>query len=180
MKFSRFLAAAITVCSTGLAYAATNGVVIGDYFFNPTNVVISPGDRIIWTNRAAQLHDSSSRSNLWLSGNLGSNSTFGFTFANPGYYPYACNRHIGFGHPEQTGSVSVVRATLAAVSNVTNGVRFEVRGGRQGLRAAIDAGTEITSLTPIATNPFPASGTLNFTNSNPLPNQRFYRARVLP
>jgi hypothetical protein len=117
---------------------------------------------------------------LWLSGNLGSNSTFGFTFANPGYYPYACNRHIGFGHPEQTGSVSVVRATLAAVSNVTNGVRFEVRGGRQGLRAAIDAGTGITSLTPIATNPFPVSGTLNFTNVNPLPNQRFYRARVLP
>jgi len=179
MKFSRFLAAAIVVCSTGLAHAATNGVLIRDYFFNPTNIVIRPGDRVIWTNLGAQLHDST-RSALWTSGNLSSNTTFGFTFTNLGYYPYVCNRHIGFGHPEQTGSVSVVTATLAAVSNVANGVRFEVRGGRQGLRAAIDAGTEITSLTPIATNPFPASGTLNFTNSNPLPNQRFYRARVLP
>jgi len=177
--FSRPLTILALVIAAATAHAATNGVLIRDYFFNPTNIVIRPGDRVIWTNLGAQLHDST-RSGLWTSGNISSNSTFGFTFTNLGYYPYVCNRHIGFGHPEQTGSVSVVTATLAAVSNVVNGVRFEVRGGRQGLRAAIDAGTEMTSLAPIATNPFPASGTLNFTNVNPLPNQRFYRARVLP
>ena len=158
--------------------AADIGVRIGDFWFNPTNVVLRPMDRIIWTNGVSNTHDAT-RPGLFASGNLGLNATFAFRFTNAGYYPYVCQRHIAT-RPQQTGTVSVVNISLASVTTTETNAQFEVIGGRQGLRAVVEAGDALTGFAPIATNIFPAAGTLRFTNNAPPATNRFYRARVIP
>ena len=89
MKFFGHLVGLIAVVGALSANAADVGVRIGDYWFNPTNVVIRPMDRIIWTNGVSNAHDAT-RPGLFASGNLGLNATFAFRFTNAGYYPYVC------------------------------------------------------------------------------------------
>lgn len=167
------------LCISSSVNSATVLVRSGSFFFNPTNVVINPGDRILWTNTTVQTHDSRSVTSLWASPNLGNGGTFGFTFTNLGYYPYRCQQHA-LTAPQQTGTVSVVSISLANASRTPTNAQFEIRGGRTGLRAVVEAGTNVAGATAIRTNPFPANGTISFTDTNPPPARRFYRARVIP
>ena len=104
---------------------------IGNRFvFDPTNIVVNPGDSVVWTNTAANPHDTthnpSSGARLWVSPLLGLGKKFTNTFNQAGYYPYICRFHIAM-HPEQTGTVTVASATLPpSVSLVTptNKARF--------------------------------------------------------
>src|SRR5687768_2482465 len=176
------LYSAVLMCSAYTVKAATIGVAIRDpYYYTPTNIVIRPMDRVVWTNLGSRAHDvtSSSSPRLWTSPNLTVGATYGFTFTNVGYYPYFCLQHRIVG-PRQTGTVTVVNISLASVTKTDTNTQFEVRGGRQGLRAVVEAGGALGTVTPIATNIFPASGTLRFTNNAPPVTSRFYRARVIP
>lgn len=155
------------------------------WVFNPTNLVISPGDRVVWTNTVARAHDTTHDTRvvggvqLWSSPNLLLNQTFGFTFTNAGYYPYMCRQHIAT-RPEQTGTVSVVAASITNLVSADGSVRFQILGGRAGLSSVVEAGNGLGSWSAIATNPFPAGGIIDFTNNSPPPDRRFYRARVIP
>jgi plastocyanin len=180
MKCCRYLIALIVSMGALSLNAADVGVRMGTYFFNPPNVVIRPGDRVVWTNNSDRTHDTTSATNLWRSGNvsrISPNNIYAFTFTNVGYYPYRCIQHSS---QPQTGTVSVVNISLASVTRTETNAHFEVRGGRQGLRAVVEAGGSLAALAPISTNGFPASGTLRFTNNAPPPTNRFYRARVVP
>ncbi len=179
MKLFLNLVALIIVASAVSANAATNGVRIGDFWFNPTNLVIRPMDRVIWTNVVNNAHDVT-RAGLFGSGTMNLNSTFGFTFTNTGYYPYVCQRHVTTGRPQQTGTVSVVNISIASVTTTETNTQFDVQGGRQGLRAVVEAGDALGAFGPIGTNIFSAAGTLRFTNNAPPVTNRFYRARVIP
>ena len=114
------------------AFAATNVVQVGDYFFNPTNITINTGGTILWTNTGAQAHDSGSRTTnngtaLWTSPSLANGGTYAFTFTAAGNYPYYCFFHR-LGHPEQKGTVSVVAAPnlppTVLITNPPNGTVF--------------------------------------------------------
>jgi plastocyanin len=179
MKFYGHLMALITLGIALSANAADVGVRIGDFWFNPTNVVLRPMDRAVWTNVVNNAHDVT-RAGFFGSGTLNLNSTFAFTFTNTGYYPYVCQRHVTTGRPQQTGTVSVVNVSLASVTTTETNAQFDVTGGRQGLRAVIEAGGTLDAFAPIATNIFPAAGVLRFTNNTPPATNRFYRARVTP
>jgi len=164
------------------ANAATIGVAIRDpYYYTPTNIVIRPMDRVVWTNLGIRAHDvtSSSSPRLWTSPNLIVGTNYGFTFTNVGYYPYWCQQHRLVG-PQQTGSVTVVDVSLASLSVTDTNEQFEIRGGRQGLRAIVESGDALTDFVSIATNIFPAAGTLRFTNDVPPATNRLYRVRVIP
>jgi plastocyanin len=179
MKLFRNLIASLIVVSAISANAATIGVRIGDFFFNPTNVIIRPLDRVVWTNVVNNAHDVT-RAGLFGSGTMNLNATFAFTFTNVGYYPYVCQRHVTTGRPQQTGTVSVVNISLGPMTTTETNTQFDVLGGRQGLRAVVEAGDALTGFAPIATNIFPAAGTLRFTNNVPPATNRFYRTRVIP
>jgi plastocyanin len=162
--------------------SATVGVEIRDpYYFTPTNVVINPRDRVVWVNLGIRSHDTlhTGVPPLWDSPSMNTNATFGFTFTNLGYYPYRCQQHVLQG-PFQTGSVTVVNISLASLVKTPTNAQFTINGGRQGLKAVVEAGQSLSGLSPIATNTFPASGSLKFTNNSPPPTNRFYRARVIP
>lgn len=177
--FRNLIGTLVIIVGAASANTATIGVRIGDFWFNPTNVVLNPLDRVVWTNVVANAHDVT-RAGLFGSGTLNLNSTFSFTFTNTGYYPYVCQRHVTTGRPQQTGTVSVVNISLASVTTTETNTQFDVLGGRQGLRAVLEAGDALTGFAPIATNVFPAAGTLRFTNNAPSATNRFYRARVIP
>lgn len=120
MKSKLALLVAVCAAGCGPAHAATNLVLIGNYFFNPTNLTIAVGDTVLWSNTVAatMVHDSTSTNAAmpWASGDLTSTRrTFALTFTNAGRFPYMCARHVLAvvgAHPEQTGTVTVVAANL--------------------------------------------------------------------
>ena len=104
---------------------------IGSRFvFDPTNIVINPGDSIVWTNSGVNPHDTthnpSSGAPLWKSGLFATGKKFTNTFSQAGYFPYICQQHIAM-HPEQTGTVTVASAALppsVTLVNPTSQARF--------------------------------------------------------
>lgn len=115
------------VASVSTAVAVTNTVLIGNYFYNPTNITINVGDTIRWSNTVATTvtHDSTRGSNpfMWASPDLTSaNRNFLLTFTQAGNFPYYCERHVivSATHPEQTGTVSVVSMNVSPSVSITN------------------------------------------------------------
>ncbi len=116
--------------ASSLQAAVTNTVLIGDYFFNPTNLTINVGDTVRWTNvvAATTTHDvrSTNTAFAWASPNLtNANRNFLLTFTTAGTFPYYCNRHVYATmpnnlHKEQTGTVSVVSIALPPSVSLTN------------------------------------------------------------
>ena len=116
---SRLIAGGLVCLAFSLAvFGTTNTVKMGDFYYDPINSTISPGDTVLWTNVGLELHDSRSRTNLWQSPQVSSGGTYAFTFTNAGVYPYFCFTHKA-NHPEQTGTVSVVTTQTNPPSAVT-------------------------------------------------------------
>jgi plastocyanin len=182
--------AALLLCAGSLS-AATNVVLIGNYFFNPTNLTINVGDTVLWTNTTAAtvVHDSTSTNAAfpWASGPLNNTTrTFSLTFTNAGTFPYMCATHVlAFNpanrHPEQTGTVSVLNVTLPppVLTEPTRlpdgGFRFTVQG-IAGQSYTTEVSSNLTSWSPLLTNLAPASS-FNVTDSTaPGVLLRYYRA----
>jgi len=112
------------------------------FFFNPSNIVIAPGDAITWTNISTTSHDvthgsraaGSNTTPYWAQirfTGLGNRSTV--TFSNVGAYPYICYQHVvtlpqpNAANPTQTGLVTVAIQNLpptVAITSPTNLSRF--------------------------------------------------------
>src|SRR4051812_6410342 len=67
------------------------------FVFSPTNVTISPGDTVTWTNTVSHPHDTthypSSGPRLWASPSLSTilaAKSYSYTFNNPGVYQFVC------------------------------------------------------------------------------------------
>ncbi len=146
-----------TLSGLGSLPAATNVVRIGNYFFSPTNLTINVGDTVLWTNTTATAnpavrHDTT-RTNAnfsWSSGLLNSNTpTFSLTFSNAGTFDYVCATHVyAFNqqqrHPEQTGTVFVVSASLppsVSLTNPVNNAKFRAPANLLLEASATDDGT---------------------------------------
>ena len=159
MKNKLLLLGLLIGTSVSTAVAATNTVLIGSYFFNPTNVTINVGDTIRWTNTTVGgvIHDST-RTNTpftWASPDLdGSPSQFFLTFSNAGTYNYFCERHVYASlpqnrHTEQTGRVFVVSMNLApsvAITNPPNNAFFAAPAGVTIQATASDSDGTVTNV----------------------------------
>jgi len=80
---------------TGDAYA-------GAARFTPTTLTATVGSTVVWTNRDADIHTTTSNTGLWNSNNLSLNGTFSFQFTTAGTYQYRCTNH-----PTMTGTIVV-------------------------------------------------------------------------
>ena len=75
---------------------------IEDFYFEPANVAIQPGDTIIWTNEGNTPHTVTSDDGQFDSGVLNPGQSFAVTFTGgDGTLTYHCKIH-----PSMTGSVS--------------------------------------------------------------------------
>ena len=77
-------------------------VSIEDFYFEPTDAAIQPGDTITWTNEGNHPHTVTADDGSFDSGTLQPGESFSHTFQNPGMVTYHCSIH-----PFMTGSVSV-------------------------------------------------------------------------
>ena len=77
-------------------------VSIEDFYFEPSEAAIQPGDTVTWTNEGNHPHTVTADDGSFDSGPLQPGESFSYTFQNPGVVPYYCSIH-----PFMTGSVSV-------------------------------------------------------------------------
>ena len=77
-------------------------VSIEDFYFEPANAAIQPGDTIIWINEGNHPHTVTADNGSFDSGTLQPGQSFSWTFQNPRTVTYHCSIH-----PFMTGSVSV-------------------------------------------------------------------------
>jgi plastocyanin len=66
---------------------------IENYAFSPAQVIVSPGTRVIWTNKDGDPHTVHSITNIWSSGALDTDATFARTFKKSGSFAYYCAIH---------------------------------------------------------------------------------------
>jgi len=169
------------VCSA----ATTNTVTVGNFFFNPVNLVIAPGDSVRWTNVSVNVHDTTHNvapaSRLWAQDLTltGAGRAYRFTFTNAGYYPYFCEQHIV---QQQTGAVLVASTHHKALERLPDGrMQFSIAGGRQGYRAVTEGSADFATWRPLGTNTFPSGGSITFIDAGAVTNGiRYYRSRVIP
>jgi plastocyanin len=147
----------LTLSVTALVSASTAIVKMREiggtnYIFDPSSISIKTGDTVTWTNTLPDPHDTTSDTRVWASRLLSSTSTnnsFSFTFTDPGIYPYHCNEHFLRGHPEETGTVSVLAPNVSpvvAISSPTNGAAFFAPASFTIQAAASDSDGTVTQL----------------------------------
>jgi plastocyanin len=90
-------------CASGVARAANNNVSIQNFSFQPSNVNVSVGDTVTWTQKdAGTQHTVTSDNGAFGSANLATGQTFAHTFDQAGTFAYHCNIH-----PSMTATVTV-------------------------------------------------------------------------
>jgi plastocyanin len=82
--------------------AARAKVRIVDFAFKPQVRTVTVGTKVIWINRGASTHTSTSDDGRWDSPPLAPGQRFKFVFNSPGSYTYHCSIH-----PAMTGEVDV-------------------------------------------------------------------------
>jgi len=78
------------------AFAAgtkTHTVTIENMRFDPENLVVGPGDRIVWINKDLFPHTASASSRAFDSGSIAPNASWEYVAGKPGAYLYTCSFH---------------------------------------------------------------------------------------
>lgn len=102
-------ALAVTACSPDDSSDTTQpgssgdvvDVTIDNFSFDESTVSVEVGDVVRWTNEQSVTHTVTSGDDLF-DATLSSGATLGFTFDEPGSFPYFCAIH-----PSMTGTVEV-------------------------------------------------------------------------
>jgi len=79
-----------------------NEVFIQGMAFSPAALTVMAGTTVTWTNKDGMTHTVTSDTSLFDSGNVASNATYSYTFANAGTYAYHCTIH-----PSMKGTITV-------------------------------------------------------------------------
>jgi hypothetical protein len=134
------------------ARAATSIVAMRNYIFVPSNLVVRPGDSVLWSNAVTMpVHDTTqgfpntpTAERLWISSDLSQGQTFRFTFTNSGEYPYMCKRHVvdmpQGNPPTQTGLVLVTTMLLPPTVRITSPTNTQVFLNRANVTVTTSAG----------------------------------------
>jgi amicyanin len=95
-------AGAANVKDNAQTKAETTDVKIDNFSFGPTELAVTAGTTITWTNRDDIPHTVVSTDKVFRSKVLDTNEQYSFTFATPGTFQYFCSIH-----PKMTGKVVV-------------------------------------------------------------------------
>jgi plastocyanin len=87
---------------TGQSTPKMWSVAIEDFYFEPADAAIQPGDTITWVNEGNHPHTVTSDDGQFDSEVLNPGESFTVTFPEAGTFPYYCEIH-----PSMTGSVTV-------------------------------------------------------------------------
>jgi plastocyanin len=91
----------LALMMSGVASGATStvrmrdGAGASDNFFRPRTLRVEKGTRVVWRNRGARPHTSTSNSGLWDSDTLQPGQSFARRFRRAGTFRYHCDIHDG-------------------------------------------------------------------------------------
>jgi plastocyanin len=91
---------AITLLATA-AHAETT-ITVRKFAFEPKEITITPGTKIVWINKDETPHTISAADKAFVSKALDTDDKYEMTFAKPGDFGYFCTLH-----PFMTGTVHV-------------------------------------------------------------------------
>jgi plastocyanin len=77
-------------------------VVVKDFMFGPTPLMVKAGSTVTWTNKDDEPHTAVSDTGVFKSGGMDTNESFSFKFDKPGTYHYICTIH-----PRMVGTIVV-------------------------------------------------------------------------
>lgn len=77
-------------------------IMIENFVFDPAEVTVAPGTRVIWVNRDEAPHTATSTENKFNSGGMDTGDKYSFVFNDAGDYPYFCSLH-----PHMRGQIKV-------------------------------------------------------------------------
>jgi len=99
------------------AFAATKGVSIQNFAFNPGSISIHVGDTVKWTqNQIGETHTVTSDDGRFKSsGDLNYTNTYSVTFTKAGTYNYMCSIHM-----YMTGTITVTGSTPSSTPTPTH------------------------------------------------------------
>jgi plastocyanin len=66
---------------------------IWDYYFKPATKTITLGQYVVWRNYGATVHNATSDTGVFSTGNLAPGEKARFKFKKAGTYPYTCTIH---------------------------------------------------------------------------------------
>jgi len=76
-----------------LSNPADQNITIADFSYNPDNVTVPLGTKVIWTNNGPSEHTVTSDTNIFNSGTIAVGHQWNYTFTVVGTYPYHCAIH---------------------------------------------------------------------------------------
>jgi plastocyanin len=85
-----------------IAQGTETHIVIKDFMFSPTTLVVKAGSTVTWTNRDEEPHTVVGAAGLFKSGGLDTNDSFSYKFTEPGKYTFVCTVH-----PQMVGTIVV-------------------------------------------------------------------------
>lgn len=85
-----------------MAGAHSGTIVLKNFHFAPTSMIIVAGTTVTWLNLDSEPHTVVSVDGLFRSGGLDQNDTFTFKFDTPGTYEFLCSIH-----PQMMGTIIV-------------------------------------------------------------------------
>ncbi|HTE92257.1 MAG TPA: cupredoxin family copper-binding protein [Bradyrhizobium sp.] len=95
------IAAAISLCLSGVRAAETTNVMIDNFTFEPAQLTVKVGTTVTWKNRDDIPHTVVS-AGKFRSKTMDTDDSYSFTFTAAGDYKYFCSLH-----PHMTGTVKV-------------------------------------------------------------------------
>ena len=109
-RWLRALSVAALAVSVGVAAAqsqqqasaATHTVIIENMQFNPPQLHVHRGDRIVWVNKDLFPHTVTATSHSFDSGSIAANASWTYVASKAGEYPYGCTFH-----PSMKGMIQV-------------------------------------------------------------------------
>jgi plastocyanin len=97
------LIALVLIAPAGAAgQGARHTVTIEGVQFNPAELLVHPGDRIVWVNKDLLPHTATAAGKLFDSGSIAANASWSYTVTQKGEIEYSCTFH-----PTMKGKIRV-------------------------------------------------------------------------
>lgn len=92
----------VVISSLDLIAQTTHNVTVSNYSFNPSQLTINAGDKVVWTNTQGSHNVNGTQATFATNpesfgNNVGSGWTYEYVFNTPGTYSYQCDPHAGMG-----------------------------------------------------------------------------------
>jgi LPXTG-motif cell wall-anchored protein len=116
--------------------AATKNVTLKDNLFDPKTITVNVGDTVMWMDQGQNEHTVTADDGSFDSGDLktGEKTSFSFTFAKAGSFPYHCKYHAASG---MVGTVVVQAAGAPAAPTAAAPSKLPRTGGEDASLAVV-------------------------------------------